>query len=207
MRVAAGELFTATLPDRAPSLPAGFGARIEEPGTGVTVQPFVAGVLTSGDWAVEMRAPSEVGEFLLVWDSDVTGVGDAYVPLVVERAWRPTVQDVADLTPAFTSHPFGTTAGTGTYDDETEPTAAEVEGYIDTAVREVEGRVGTGTVGEFPILARQTATWHAAAAIEAEKAPQAATDSDGGYGWKQASYVACLKELVQQARNMPVRLT
>ena len=133
--------------------------------------------------------------------SPVQNVDAATVP-----TWPPSVQDVADLSPAYTRHPVdGTGEQSGAeqniFDDTTDPTSSQVQALIDAAVREVMGRCGVGVarLELFGELARQTAAWHAAANIEAEKQPEGAVETSGAYQWKQASYVACLTSLVKQA--------
>lgn len=127
--------------------------------------------------------------------------------------WAPTVQDVADVSQAFTRGPVDgeiVQSGTelGMFDETTSPTDSEVEAYIDVAVKEVSARVGMGLdwLNQLPDLARMTATWHAARSIEAEKAPQNSEETTGAYSWKQSSYVACLNELMGQARRTAMRL-
>jgi hypothetical protein len=125
--------------------------------------------------------------------------------------WTPTVQDVADLCPAYTRPPVdGDGNGAGaqgrTFDDTTNPTAGVVEALIAAAVDEVAGRVGVEVPATCHDLARRTAAWHAAAAIEAERAPEAIEEAGSAYRWKQSSYAACLAELTRQARSGAVRL-
>jgi hypothetical protein len=126
--------------------------------------------------------------------------------------WAPTVQDIADLSPAYTRHAVdavGAQAGAPqkVFDDSTDPTATDVQAVIYAVVREVTSRVGMSPrrLAKFGDLARQTVIWGAAAEVEAEKQPQTAAETVGAYAWKQASYVSCLKELTLQARTPLVR--
>lgn len=144
-------------------------------------------------------------------NEDITDPPVLWPPVVLQ--WRPSVDDVAQVLPAYTRHDIdgdGDAAGAehGTFDDETSPTADEVEGFIDTAVREIAGRCGIGqaALNAYADLARQTAIWHAAATIEAEKAPEGGMDSEGPARWKQSSYVASLKDL-KDAIPQAIRLS
>lgn len=156
------------------------------------------------------------GWYRIVW-IDADGAVQPTAPRLNSAAattasWAPTVADVAKLSPAYTRHPVdgqGEQAGSEqkVFDDTTDPTATDVQGYIDNAVREIAGRVGVSTarLELYGELAKQAAAWHAAKTIEAEKAPDGADESVGAYSWKQSSYVACLTELISQARPILVR--
>jgi hypothetical protein len=142
---------------------------------------------------------------------DADGSEQLTAPVAFDAAvtWIPTVQDIADLSPVYTRGAIEQDGQElGTFDAGTDPTASQVQALIGVAVREVAGRVGlgVGALNVHPELARQTVAWHVAASIEAEKHPEGASDVEGAYRWKQASYVACLNELVVQARNRPLRL-
>lgn len=118
-------------------------------------------------------------------------------------AWAPTVEDVAAVSPAYTRAPIE--AGgeeRGTFDETTDPTAGEVLGFIEAAVREITGRVGEGPLDAWADLAKQTAIWHAAATVEAERSPDGGDETTGAFSWKQGSYIACLNELISQARRV-----
>jgi hypothetical protein len=117
--------------------------------------------------------------------------------------WRPLPDDIAQVCPAYTRHRIDDEeedagAEQGTFDDLTDPTVAQVEGMIDNAMREIVGRVPLDALGlnAYAEGARQTAIWHAAATLEAEKASEQAMDADGPAKWKQSSYVACLNDLI-----------
>lgn len=131
---------------------------------------------------------------------DEAGNSQPFAPLYNGSSWRPSARDVAAESAAYTNR-------AGAFDDTTSPTAAEVEGYIDTAVREIAGRVGLADdrISALGDLARTAALWHAAASVEAGKSPEG-SEQTNGFTWKQNSYVACLNELVAQARSGSLRL-
>lgn len=170
--------------------------------------------VTPGIYSARFTAPAEPGAYVVQWDDGadppaidsealrVTGVD----PDALE--WAPTVQDVADVSPAFTRGPVSAGgAERNVFDETTDPSAIQVQGLISAACEEVSGRVGIGmlALAAFADLARSAARWHAAASIEAEKSP-GGTETEGAYRWKQASYVANLNELVAQARRGSMRL-
>jgi hypothetical protein len=130
---------------------------------------------------------------------DDDGNSQPFAPLYNGQSWRPSVQDVAKQSRAYTNH-------SNMFDTTTSPTATEVDGYIDIAVQEIAGRVGLAddTISPLADLARTAATWHAAASVEGERT-QDGTQSTG-FTWKQNSYIACLNELVAQARAGALRL-
>lgn len=129
-------------------------------------------------------------------------------------SWPPTLQDVADISSAYLRGEIdGNTEDSGaqrvTFDDTTDPTAVTVQGLIDIAVAEVRGRAGVPDAllaGSYAELAGTAAAWHAAAAIEAEKAPEGAQEAAGAYSWKQSTYVANLNELIAQVPRQNTRL-
>jgi hypothetical protein len=224
VQIATNPTFVATL--LAPPGVTGLGARVEVPVTRAIVSAWQAATLSDdgSEWAVTLERPVAAGEYLLVWrTSDAEPPAyETFVPLtvtsaaaggVVDEDWTPTLADVAALSHAYTRHPVDADelqAGTehGIFDETTDPTATKVEGYIAAAVDEVAGRVGIGADGlrAFAPLARRTAAWHAAATIEAEKQPEGTDEATSAYRWKQASYVACLNELILQARSGALRL-
>lgn len=219
MQQVAGQPFTAKLAAHLDAI--GVGARVEVPVTRALVAEWRPAALTEPPAALAWDVPFGdgivlPGEYQLVWrpDGDPPAF-EVFVPLTVIHAdaWAPTVDDVAKLCPAYTRHDIDADeeqagAEHGIFDESTDPTAADVQGYINAAVLEVIGRVGVGhaRLAEFPELARQTAAWHAAATVEAEKAPEGAEETEGAYRWKQASYVASLKELTTQARSFGIRI-
>lgn len=207
MQALVGEPLIVTLPSPS-GIATGLGMRVEESITRAVVVPWAPAVLADGVWTLELVAPSEAGEYLAVWRTDdgEPPSYEAFEPLTVLLDWRPTVADVAEVSPAYTRPAVdaaGESAGAPlrVFDDRTNPTAATVEGLITTAVTEVAGRVGAPITAYTAQLARTTAKWHAAAAIEAERAPEGVDETASAYRWKQASYVACLNELISQARR------
>lgn len=176
--------------------------------TGPWVQ-YAHGTLTPADTnpaAPLERAFSAPGATLASgWNrvvfTDAAGNRQPTRPVFVGSTWAPTVQDVADLSPAYTT-------GEGVFDEDTEPSAAQVEAFIRVAVTEVAGRVGVSAerLEQLSSLALAAATWHAAASVEAQKSPEGTDRSEAGYSWKQSSYIACLNELIPQARSGPLRL-
>lgn len=218
---AADTTFTATLP--APPGVTGLGARVEVPVTRAIASAWQPATLVGDTWTVTLDRPLDAGDYLLVWRTNDPEPPDyeTFVPLAVTSAgvpatgpdWTPTLADVAALCPAYTRHDidFGAMqagAEAGVFDEETDPTATDVQGYIAAAVQEVTGRVGLGFDALRPHadLARRTAAWHAAATVEAEKQPEGTDEATSAYRWKQASYVACLNELITQARSGSLRL-
>jgi hypothetical protein len=139
----------------------------------------------------------------------IDALGDESLPTdpVAIVPWTASVQDVADVSPAFTRRRVeaGGRVG-GSFDETTDPTADTVRGFIAAGVREVQGRVGVTIMPEQYELAREAVKWHAAAAVEAEHSRTGADDVDGAVRWKVGSYVACLNELTTQARRRPLRL-
>lgn len=126
--------------------------------------------------------------------------GDGWAP--------PSVQDIADLCPAYTRKPVDEDgAEQGIFDETTNPTASQVQAFIEAAVQEVSGRVGTRISEAQAELAARAAAWHAAATVEAERMPDGADETVGAFRWKQASYVACLTELIDQCRRGGLRIS
>lgn len=120
--------------------------------------------------------------------------------------WRPTVAQVAEVSPAYTRGGFDDDvpqagAQLGRFTDFTSPTTDEVEGLITAACLEVEGRVGFEMPTRCYALAKITARWHVAAAISAGKIPAGTDDASGEYRSHITSYRACLDELLLQARQ------
>jgi hypothetical protein len=134
--------------------------------------------------------------------TDAAGNQEPFRPVFVGTTWRPTVQDIADLSPAYTNQ-------AGAFDQDTTPDASQVEAFIRIAMTEVAGRAGVSAerLEQVSELALAAAMWHAAASVEAQKSPEGTDRSEAGYSWKQSSYVACLNELLTQARRAPLRLT
>lgn len=220
MQAVAGQPFVATLP--APPDIAGLGARVEIPVTRAIVSFWRPATLTNAVWSVTLDPVVDVGDYELVWR---TNDGDppefeTFVPLTVTAAvagapdtpvdpsaWTPSVQDVADVSVSLTRSTIDEGGQeVGVFDDTTEPTGTQVQEFIAAAVREVSGRVGVAIPARCVALARSTATWHAAATVEADRDPAGADETEGARGWKWSSYVACLNELITQARSGALRL-
>lgn len=129
-------------------------------------------------------------------------------------SWPPTVQDVADISSAYLRGSIDgdiedSGAARASFDETTDPTADQVQAFIDIAVAEVRGRAGVPDdllASSYAELAGTAAAWHAAASIEAEKAPEGAAETAGAYSWKQSTYVATLNELIAQVPRQNTRL-
>jgi hypothetical protein len=134
------------------------------------------------------------------------------MPIVAEPStaelvplWRPTLGEVAAVTPAYTRGGFDDDeeqagAEQGVYTEDTSPTATHVEGLITAACEEVAGRVGVTIPLKHHGLARATAKWHVAAQIAAGKQPAGTEDASGEYRGHITSYRASLDALVELAR-------
>jgi hypothetical protein len=143
---------------------------------------------------------------------DADGNSQPFAPLYNGQSWRPSVQDVADACGAYTTVAVDYDSGGEVrrlFTEDTVPSAAAVEGYITAAVNEIAGRVGLSDdrLSDLAVLARSTAAAHAAAAVEAEKAKEGATENANSvWRWQQNTYLGCLSELTQQARSGALRL-
>lgn len=224
MQVVAGQTFTATLVTN--GAVAGLGARIEQPVTRAILDAWEAAVrdADTGVWSVTLDAPGAAGEYQLVWRT-MDGEPPAYeyfVPLTTvlvapvtgddPDAWKPTLADIARVTPAYTRGGFDDDdvqagAEQATFTTTTSPNAAHVTALIDLACAEVMGRVGVEIPGRLHGLAKATATWHVAAAISSGKMPAGTDDAAGEYRSYISNYRASLDELARQARAVGVRLT
>lgn len=124
--------------------------------------------------------------------------------------WRPTLEQVAQITPAYTRGGFDDDniaqagAEQAMFAAQTSPTAAHVEGLITAACDEVQGRVGIPIPQRCFALASITARWHVAAAISAGKMPAGTDDASGEYRSHITNFRACLDELIAQARARSV---
>jgi len=206
------------------------GARIEVPETRAILaywRPAVYDELT-GVWTVAFAdSPLLVGEYNLVWrDSGPEPPEfEVFIPLAVVAAngggavplpggpyqWAPTVEEIAEVTPAYTTGGFdddrpSAGAQQGTYTTSTEPTADEVTAKIVSACDEVQGRVGVAIPASQFGLAKTTAKWHVAAQIAAGKQPANTDDATGEYRGHIANFRASLDALVVLARRGASRL-
>lgn len=126
------------------------------------------------------------------------------MPLTI-YAWEPDLTDVARKVPAYTAGGFdddGESAGSqqGEFNDQTEPTATEVEQMIVDAVEEVAGRVGMTIAAKDYALAKQTAAWLVAANIEGDKQASGSDDASAAYRGKILNYRNNLDQLIVLAR-------
>lgn len=225
VQVIAGNAITATL--AAPLTLANLGARVEVPDTRAIVAAWrmAAYNVATGAWTVALDPVATVGDYNLVWRTDDPEPPEfeVFVPLSVMAPevvvpvggdFAPTVQEVADVTPAYTRGGFddedGLQAGAphATYDDGTSPTADQVQGLINAAVEEVQGRVGVPIPTASLGLARRCVVWLAAANIAGTKLPAQADEVGSEYRLYITNYTACLTELQAQARApIGMRLT
>jgi len=222
MQATLGADVTATLiaPSVLPEFP--IGARIEVPYTREIVSYWREAVLADGTLTVTLDSPLSLGEYNLVWrDSGPEPPEfEVFIPLSVVSAaltssvpppgtlpaWAPTVQEVADVTPAYTRGGFDDdelSAGAvrGVYDASTEPTADHVSGLIQAACDEIQGRVGVAIPVAQEGLAKTAAKWHVAAAIAAGKEPANTDDAAGEYRGHILNFRNSLDALIQLARQ------
>lgn len=229
----AGEPFEAVLQGATPGLIGTLGVRVIDPTLALSPDPEANIVVPrttldivetpegSGIYVAALVAPA--GTYLVVWDDGAEPPVFASEELVVEAAealplpppsappWAPSVQEVADVTPAYTRGGFDDDredagAMRMTYTEFTEPTYADVEGLILGACEEVAGRVGVAVPLKHYGLARSTAKWHVAMSISAGKQPADTDDASGEYRGHVANFRACLDELVRLVRLGPTRL-
>lgn len=231
-----GDDVVATLvaPSVLPDYP--MGARIEVPVTRAIVARWRAAAYDDvlGQWTVAFTAAADAlvkGEYNLVWrDSGPEPPQlEVFIPLAVVASstvavapgetapWAPTVEDVANVTPAYTEGGFDddrqfagdpqlTAEGVPTYTDDTTPNKAHVQGLIQAAVDEVQGRVGVAIPLAQYGLAKTTAKWHAAAAVAAGKQPAGTDDATGEYRGHITNFRNSLDALVTLARMGGARL-
>jgi len=137
------------------------------------------------------------------------------VPVAVAvEEWRPSIQEIAVLTPAYTRGGFdddsdgAQEAGAehGVYDDTTSPTEDEVQALIDAACDEIAGRVGAPITATHAGLARIAACWHVAAAIAGAKMPAGTDDASGEYRGHAANYRFSLDRLIALCNRLGARL-
>jgi hypothetical protein len=222
---------TLVAPSVLPAFPV--GARVEVPVTREILAYWRAATFADGIWTVDFSdSPLMAGEYNLVWrDSGPEPPEfEVFVPLAVSSvtgldavpmpggpyAWAPTVDEVAEVTPAYTAGGFDddrpsagaqqTNGGLPTYTVDTEPTLTHVEGLITAACDEVQGRVGVAIPASQYGLAKTTAKWHVAAAIASGKQPANTDDASGEYRGLIANFRASLDALVVLARRGASRL-
>jgi hypothetical protein len=163
--VQVGAPITASIPDPPPpgGVPGGYtlGARIEVPYTRAIVSYWQAATLSGGQWTVTLDGVAEPGSYLFVWmssDADPPEV-EVFLPIDVAAGaappaegglwpvygtdWptvdveqiTPTVDEVARLERTRTVDSAGNEYDT--FNDQTRPTAQEVEGIIGDSVDSV----------------------------------------------------------------------
>jgi hypothetical protein len=129
------------------------------------------------------------------------------------EAWRPTVQDVANLVPERTGArdlASGDLAPKGTFDADTLPTGVQVLGIVRGVQSEVVSRVGTmptelatappgGTIGESP--AGHVVALGAAALVESQFYPDM-QGPDGPGTVLERRYAAALTALAKAAADI-----
>lgn len=157
MEAVAGQPFTATLIDPAGSV-TDLGARIEVPVTRAIVSAWVAASLDGATWTVEIDAPLNAGDFNLVWRTGDPEPPEyeTYIPLHVvaagvvatptfpevdENAVRPDVDEIANLANSRTAGGGG--GEISEFNEETDPTAEQVEGLIDQGVEAILAQLPT----------------------------------------------------------------
>lgn len=141
--------------------------------------------------------------------ADDVGIDVSVAP--PDAPWAPDPDQVAGIVAAFAREAVGGYRRAGgdrmqagreraTFTEQTDPTREQVEGFIDTAVREVVGRLGNDVPDRCAQLAYITARWHAAASVVAKRQPAQTDDADGLYRAFMTNFDADLKELIRQAR-------
>lgn len=152
MQVTVDSPFTTTLIDPSGGVE-NLGARVEVPVTREIVSYWRAATLDGGVWSVELDAPVTSGEYLLVWrtgdpeppefeafiplTASGTVISVTDFPLVDEDAVTPTVEDIARLERTRTATGGGGDTfefGDTVFDENTRPTANEVQDLIEQAV-------------------------------------------------------------------------
>lgn len=236
MQVTLGSDLVATLV--APGvLPAySMGARVEVPYTRAIVAYWREAAYdpVTGRWTVAFPAVSDAlarGEYNLVWRTSDPEPPDmeVFIPLAVVSAtggsvpepggpydWAPSVEEVAEVTPAYTRGGFDddrpsagaeqTIDGAPTYTEDTSPTRQHVEAMIVAACDEIQGRVGVAIPTSQYGLAKTTAKWHVAAAIAAGKQPANTDDASGEYRGHILNYRNSLDALIALSRRGATRL-
>lgn len=189
----------------------------------------------TGLWTVVLDAPLAGGDYQLVWRTDDPEPPEleVFIPLTMVSAsavagtftppgdlpeWAPSVEDVAGVTPAYTRGAFDADLDDRepeveypggeqlTYTDTTSPTVTHVEGLIQAACDEVQGRVAVAIPTAQFGLAKATAKWHVAAMIAGTKQPANTDEASGEYRSHIANFRNSLDELVLICRMGGTRL-
>jgi hypothetical protein len=109
--------------------------------------------------------------------------------------WAPSLRDVAELCPEHTRRPIELGGGNlQTFTADTNPTATDVQGFIDAAVQDVEARAVPITTTHLAHRAARAATWHAVATVHA-KVPLDTDDADSSARRAEREYLGLLTEL------------
>lgn len=181
MQVTANETFTATLVDPAGDIEY-LGARVEVPVTREIVSFWRVAELVGATWTVDIEAPINAGDYLLVWRTGDPEPPDyeTFIPLHVTAAGvlvpvpfpevqrediRPTIEDIVALEQTRTA------AGGGgeirEFTEDTRPSAQEVENLIDQAVGAVMNQISEPRFSEAHFDgARHAAALYTAMLIE-----------------------------------------
>lgn len=168
----------------------------------------------TGALVVPVDADTDLA-YEVVWDDGTEIVATDEIVWVLED-WVPTPDEVAELVSAYArehvggyNRPAEEQAGRerATFTTNTDPTYAQVEAFIATAVDEIVGRVG---VDPLPAgvwgLAKTAAKWHAAASVEAKRRPAQTDEQSGLYRAFISNYRNSLDALIEQARWTPLEL-
>lgn len=202
MQAVASQPFTPTL--LAPGDLTGFGARVEQPVTRAIVTAWQAATKnpTTGVWSVTLSAPIVVGDYLLVWRTSDPEPPDyeVFIPLIVTASaasaapadWTPTVEQVSELLRARTNV-MGTERGV--FDDDTRPTAAQVEGLISAAVGDIISRTGVWIPAAYTDDATRLGALRAAALVESSFFPNEIDTDRSAYRQYTAMYLSGVEAL------------
>lgn len=217
--------FLAILEGAPAGLVGSLGVRVGEPDGTVVVARSVDVTEVQdapGTYSAVLVAPSVVGDYLVVWDAPGAGAVEQLTvsgqtpgpPVAGLPVWAPTVEEVAEVTPAYTRGDFEddrvpalpSGAEQGTYTDQTDPTRTVVEGLIASACGTVEGRAGTTVPVAYYGLARSAAKWFTAAMISAGKRPAGTDDASGEYRAHIGNFAADMARLIELVKTGPTRL-
>ncbi len=149
----------------------------------------LAGGQHTGLYTVARAAPTDVGRYLLLWDTGTitpTTIATDEILVVVHGALPldpsdavPTVAEVATLLRARTKDLNGVEVGTFT--SGTRPTEAQVTTLITVAAAAVADEVGATDVTALPAAARFVIALQTACAIEASYFPEQLKDDQSAY--------------------------